>query len=42
MSGYFCIEFIDSMLKGKTLLDYRDLFSPNDYENYKLVLKYFQ
>ena len=21
MSGYFCIEFIDFMLKGKTLLD---------------------
>ena len=42
MCGYFCIGFIDFMLKGKSLLDYTDLFSPNDYENYKLVLKYFQ
>ena len=42
MCGYFCIGFIDFMLKGKILLDYADLFSPNDYENYKLVLKYFQ
>ena len=43
MCGYFCNGFIDFMLKGKRLLDYTDLFSPNDYEkNYKLVLKYFQ
>ena len=30
MCGYFCIEFINYMLKGKTLLDYPNLFSPND------------
>ena len=30
MCGYFCIEFINYMLKGKTLLDYTNLFSPND------------
>ena len=29
---YFCIGFIDFMLKGKSLLDYTNLFSPNDYE----------
>ena len=29
---YFCIEFIDFMLKGKRLLDYTNLFSFNDYE----------
>ena len=29
MCGYFCIEFINYMLKGKTLLDYTNLFSPN-------------
>ena len=28
--GYFCIGFSDFMLKGKSLLDYIDLFSPND------------
>ena len=43
MSGYFCIEFIDFMLKGKSLLDYTNLFSPNDYEkNDTIILKYFQ
>ena len=31
------------MLKGKSLLDYTNLFSPNEYEkNNKLILKYFQ
>ena len=39
---YFCIGFIDFMLKGKRLLDYRNLFSPSEYENYgKIMLKYF-
>ena len=43
MCGYFCIRFIDFMLKGKSLLDYTNLFSPNDYEkNDKIALKYFQ
>ena len=32
ISEYFCIEFIDFMLKGKSLLDYAKLFSPNEYE----------
>ena len=31
MGGYFCVEFIDFMLKGKTLLEYTNLSSPNDY-----------
>ena len=30
--GYFCIEFIDFMLKRKSLSEYTNLFSPNDYE----------
>ena len=43
MCGYFCIGFIYFMLKGKSLLDYTSLFSPNDYErNDKVILKYFQ
>ena len=43
MCGYFCIAFIDFMLKGKSMLDHTDLFSPNDYEkNDKIILKYFQ
>ena len=32
MYGYFCIGFIDFMLKGKNLLDHTNLSSPNDYE----------
>ena len=32
MCGYFCIGFTQFMLKGKSLLDYTNLFSPNDYE----------
>ena len=40
---YFCIEFIDFILKGNNLLYYKNLFSPNDYEkNDKIILKYFQ
>ena len=42
MCGYFCIGIIDLMLKGKILLDYANLFPPNDYEkNDKTILKYF-
>ena len=42
MCGYFCIGFIDFMLKGKSLLEYINLVSPNDYEkNDKIILKYF-
>ena len=27
MCGYFCIEFIDFMLKDKNLIDFTNLFS---------------
>ena len=39
MCGYFCIEFINYMLKGKTLLDYTNLFSPNYFKNNDQVIK---
>ena len=43
MYGYFCIEFIGFILKGKSLLGYTKLFFLNEYEkNGKLILKYFQ
>ena len=42
MCGHFSIGFIGFMLKGKSLLDYPDSFSPNDYENNDKILKYFQ
>ena len=42
MCGYFCIGFIDFMLKGKTLTEYTNLFSPNNFEeNDDIILKYF-
>ena len=31
MCGYFCIRFINIMFKGKTLNDYTNLFSPDDF-----------
>ena len=41
--GYFSITFVNFMLKGKSLLDYTNLFSPNKYDkNDKIILKYFQ
>ena len=43
MFRYFCIGFIDFMLKGKSLLGYTNLISPSDYEkNDKTLLKYVQ
>ena len=43
MCGYFCTEFIGFMLKGKSLLEYTNLFSPDEYKkNGKIILKYFQ
>ena len=40
--GYFCIAFIDFMLKGNILLDITHLFSPNEYEkNDKIIQNIF-
>ena len=42
MCSYFCIGFIDFMLKGKTLTEFTNLFSPNNFKkNYDIVLTYF-
>ena len=42
MCGYFCIEFIDFMLAGKTLTEYTNLFSSNNFKkNDDIILKYF-
>ena len=32
MCGYFCIGFIDFMLAGKTITDFTNLFSPNNFK----------
>ena len=31
MCGYFCIGFINFILAGKTLTDFTNLFSPNNF-----------
>ena len=42
MCEYFFTGFINFMLKGKSLLDYTTVFSPNEYKkNDKIILKCF-
>ena len=42
MCRYFCIGFIDFMLKGKLLLHFTNLFSPSEYEkNDKIIPESF-
>ena len=42
MYGYFCIGFIDFMLAGKTLTEFTNLFSPNNFKrNDDIILKHF-
>ena len=42
MCGYFCTGFIDYMFKGKSLTDYNNLFSPNNFKkNNDIILNYF-
>ena len=43
MCGYFCIGFVNFMLKGKSLFEYTNFFSPNEYKkNDKIISKYSQ
>ena len=43
MCGYFCIGFIDFMLKGKKLTYFTSLFSPYDFKkNDDIILGYFR
>ena len=42
MCGYFCIEFINYMFTGKSLTDYTNLFSSNNFKkNDDIILNYF-
>ena len=42
MCGYFCIRFIGFILAGKTLTEFTNLFSPNNFKkNDHIILKYF-
>ena len=43
MCGYFCIAFIDFMLKGRSLTDFTNLFSPNNFKkDYDIILNCFK
>ena len=43
MCGFYCITLIEYMLAGKTLLDYTNFFSLNEYKkNGKIIYKYFK
>ena len=38
MCGFYCISFIEYKLAEKTLLDYINLFSPNDYTKHDKIM----
>ena len=43
MCGYYCIKFINYMLEGTVLLDFTNLFSPNDFKkNDKIIKRIFK
>ena len=43
MCGFYCITFIEYVMAEKLLLDYTNLFSPNDYKkNDKIIYKYLK
>ena len=43
MCGYFCTEFIDYMLDGKSLVDFTSLYSPRDFKkNDKIITELFK
>ena len=42
MCDYFCIGFVDYMFKDKSLKEYTNLFSPNNFKkNDDIILNYF-
>ena len=43
MCRYFCIGFIDFMLKGNSFTDFSNLFSQNNFKkNDYIILKYLK
>ena len=42
MCAYFCISFINYMFKGKSLTDFTNLFSSNNFKkNDDVIFNYF-
>ena len=39
MCSYFCIEFINCMFDGKSLIDFTSLFSPHDFKKNDQIIK---
>ena len=39
MCGYFCIEFINYMFNGKSLINFTSLFSPHDFKKNDQIIK---
>ena len=39
MCGCFCIEFINYMFDGKSLIDFTSLFSPHDFKKNDQIIK---
>ena len=39
MCGYFCIEFINYMFDGKSLIDFTSLFSPHEFKKNDQIIK---
>ena len=39
MCGYFCIEFINYMFDGKSLIDFTSLFAPHDFKKNDQIIK---
>ena len=40
MCAYFCIGFVNFILEGKTLTEFTNLFSPNNFKkNYDITLR---
>ena len=43
MCGYFCVGFIEFMLKGKSLTDFTNHFLPNIFlKNDDIILNYYK
>ena len=43
LCGYFCTGFINFMFKDKSLTDYKNIFSPNNFKkNDDTILSYFK
>ena len=42
MCGYFCIGFINFMIEGKNLTEFKNIFSPHSFkQNDNIILNYF-